>query len=221
MFFAVSCTDVYSGKNVLGRYAADGKPDWDKTDSLVVLPGRGESDNRMTVKFCWSSDSLYFQFTVSDTDLRAEQTENDHKKLYLDDMVEVLIDALDDKTPFWHEDDIVYHINILGFKKDDRGTSDHRSDALWNGVARYSIELHGTANDNSDTDDGYVVEVAFPWTEIGREPHPGLKLGVNFANGDNDGLGRQLYNWCNSDPMRSPATFGTLVLISESAPRDS
>ena len=221
LIIAVSCTGAYPGRNVLCRYAGDGRPDWDKADSVTVTPTGGESDNEMVVKTIWTSDSLYFQFRVSDADLRAEQTENDHKKLYLDDMVEVLIDALDDKTSFWHEDDIVYHIDILGYKKDDRGTPDHRSDASWNGTARYSIWIRGTIGDSSDIDEGYVVEIAFPWTERRPEPHPGLKLGVNFANGDDDGLGRQLYNWCNSDPMRSPDTFGTLTLIQESVQRDS
>ena len=209
----VSCdNDLSHDKVIVCNSVCDSNIEWETLGSLVVAPTAGESDNVMVVKTCWSADSLYFMFIVSDADLRAVQTETDHPKLYLDDMVEVLIDTENDKTSFWHEDDIVYHINILGFKKDDRGTAEHESDATWNGTAKYVIGLQGTLNDSSDVDGGYFVRVAFPWTELGHIPYVGLRMGVNFANGDNDGCGRQLYNWCHSDPMRSPDTFGTLVL---------
>lgn len=210
----VSCVNTLlsQDKEVVCTSVRDGNIEWEILDSLVVAPTEGESDNVMIVKTCWSVDSLYFMFKVLDTDLRAEQTEADHPKLFLDDMVEFLIDTDNDKTEFWHEDDIVYHINVLGYKKDDRGTPEHKSDATWDGHAQYAIELHGTLNDSSDVDYGYIVKVALPWTELGHIPHSGLRMGINFANGDNDGCGRQLYNLCYSDPMRSPDTFGTLIL---------
>lgn len=149
---------------------------------------------------------------MKDSDLRAEQTEKDHTELFLDDMVEVLIDADYDRTEHWQEDDIIYHINILGAKKDDRGTTDYKSDATWDGDARYTIEVEGTINDSSDVDSGYSVEIAIPWSELGQNPYHGLKMGVNFANGDNDGKGRQLYSWQYAWPMRTPSCFGTLTL---------
>ena len=211
---AVSCGNAVLShdKDIVCSSVCGDNIEWDTLDSLVVAPTEGESDNVMIVKTCWSVDSLYFMFKVLDTDLRAEQTETDHPKLFLDDMVEFLIDTDNDKTEFWHEDDIVYHINVLGYKKDDRGTIEHKSDATWDGSAQYAIELHGTLNDSSDVDSGYIVKVALPWTELGHIPYVGLRMGINFANGDNDGCGRQLYNLCYSDPMRSPDTFVTLIL---------
>ncbi|WP_278965461.1 carbohydrate-binding family 9-like protein [Alistipes senegalensis] len=178
----------------------------------LCLENPDVSDNQMIVRSCWDSDSLYFRFEVRDTDLRAFQTEQDHPQLFLDDMIEILIDADNDKGPHWKEDDIVYHVNILGVKKDDRGTTLYTSDATWNGRARYRIELYGNINDTSACDEGYTIELVIPWSEIGRSPTVGTALGVNFANGDNDGCGRQLYDWCNAVPMRSPNVFGTLVL---------
>ena len=171
----------------------------------LCLENPDVSDNQMIVRSCWDSDSLYFRFEVRDT-------EQDHPQLFLDDMIEILIDADNDKGPHWKEDDIVYHVNILGVKKDDRGTTLYTSDATWNGRARYRIELYGNINDTSACDEGYTIELVIPWSEIGRSPTVGTALGVNFANGDNDGCGRQLYDWCNAVPMRSPNVFGTLVL---------
>ena len=160
----------------------------------------------------WDKDALYIRFEVKDNDLRACQTEKDHPELFLDDMVEILIDAQNDKTPCWTVDDIVYHINLLGVKKDDRGTADCLSDPTWDGSAVYAIRLNGTLNQSADVDSGYVVEMAIPWRELGVVPRQGLKMGINFANGDNDGNGRQLYNWCGAEPMRSPHAFGTVFL---------
>lgn len=185
--------------------------DWTAADPLRMEQADA-SDNSTVIRSCWDCDSLYLLFEVRDRDLRACQTEKDHPQLFLDDMVEVLIDADNDKAPGWKEDDIVYHINILGAKKDDRGTALYTSDAGWDGRASYAVTLRGTLNDPSDRDEGYTVTMAIPWQEIGRLPAAGLEIGINFANGDNDGHGRQLYNWCHADPMRSPEVFGVLRL---------
>lgn len=184
---------------------------WQKADSTLIENARA-SDNKLVVKSLWNNDSLYFQFRVYDKILRAVQTEQDHPRLYLDDMVEVLIDANNDKDSCWTTDDIVYHINILGVKKDDRGTADCESNASWNGVARYTVKLLGKTGSLYDEARGYQVEIALPWTELGLTPYKELSIGINFANGDNDGNGRQLFDWCGAFPLRCPLAFGTLIL---------
>lgn len=179
----------------------------------IIVEDSAVCDNVMTVSSCWSADSLYFRFDVKDTKLRAFQTQKDSPELFLDDMVEVLLDCNMDRVRDWLEDDFVYHINLLGQKKDDRGLGGGRLDVSWDGVAKYRITLRGTLNDDSDIDDGYTVELAIPWTEIGRKPHPGLRMGVNFACSDNDGLGRQLMKWQPSDITRDTDTFGIIKLV--------
>jgi len=171
------------------------------------------SENNMLLFSEWNRDSLYFFFRVEDHDLRAYQKEQDHARLYLDDMAELLLDTRNDKDSCWAEDDIVYHVNILGVKKDDRGSAACETNPAWNGTAELGIYLEGTLNDTLDTDSGYTVTLAFPWTEIGRKPGKGLTMGINFANGDNDGKGRQLFDWAGAWPMRSPWAYGNLVLI--------
>ena len=192
------------------RYAGNG-PDWEQADTICIERPQ-ESDNRMSVAGCWDRDSLYFALEVRDGNLQAFQTEKDHPRLFLDDMVEVLLDTQTDRAGTWQDDDLVYHINILGAKKDDKGLKNGVSNAEWDGNARYTVVLHGTVNDAADEDRGYRIELAIPWSEIGRTPAEGMRMGVNFANGDNDGRGRQLYNWCDADPMRMPAVFGELRL---------
>jgi len=170
------------------------------------------SDNKFTCSSLWNDEFLFLGFRVQDEDLRAFQKAHDHKKLYLDDMVEFLLDPRLDATDLWLQDDFIYHINLYEAVKDDRGTSTGGQDVDWNGQANYALMLHGTLNDESDRDRGYNLEVAIPWAEIGVEPKPGLKLGFNFANGDNDGKGRQLYDWMGAWPIRTPSQFGAIIL---------
>jgi hypothetical protein len=126
-----------------------------------------------------------------------------------------LIDTRNDKDSCWAEDNIVYHVNILGVKKDDRGTKECITDPTWDGNARISVQLYGTLNDTTDTDKGFLVALVFPWAELKQAPCPGLIMGANFANGNNDGKGRQLFDWVGAWPMRSPYAFGNLILIKE------
>ncbi len=209
MFGAIlGCTSKKEIKTISASHVNSG---WQKTDS-ILFENPQTSDNKVIVKSLWDSDSLYFRFEVEDKVLRAVQIVQDHPKLYLDDMVEVLIDANNDKGICWTTDDIVYHISILGVKKDDRGTPDCESDAGWNGLARYKVVLLGKIGASDGESQGYWVEIALPWIELGLVPHPGLSIGINFANGDNDGNGRQLFDWCGAFPLRSPFAFGTLIL---------
>ena len=185
---------------------------WSGADSISFNGNICNSKNVVVVKTLWNNDFLYFLFKVSDENLQAHQTEQDHPQLFLDDMVELLIDTTNDKDSCWNEDKIIYHINLLGAKKDDRGTADCFSDPAWNGNAVYSVKLFGTLNSSEDIDSGYNVEIAVPWPELGVSPENNLVLGVNFANGDNNNNGRQLFDWVGAYTLRSPQLFGNLLL---------
>jgi hypothetical protein len=187
--------------------------DWNKKGNVVLNGEEEQSENKLWAFSRWNNDSLWFFFKVEDQCLRAYQTEKDHSKLFLDDMVEILIDTKNDKDSCWAEDDIVYHINLLKNKKDDRGTKECITNPAWNGVAHISVQLYGTLNDTTDLDTGYIVSLVFPWKELEQSPKPGLMMGINFANGDNDGKGRQLFDWAGAWPMRSPYAFGNLILV--------
>ncbi len=186
--------------------------EWDADDCIMIKDDPYGSENQLFVFSRWNRDSLYFFFKVIDTCLRAYQSEKDHPQLFLDDMVEILLDTANDKDSCWDENDIVYHVNIMGIKKDDRGTSECISDPAWDGNADIGARLFGTLNDTTDIDTGYLLNLSFPWTELDQKPKKGLRMGINFANGDNDGKGRQLFDWVNAWPMRSPYAFGELVL---------
>lgn len=209
--------EIYSGytKNNIIIDGLENETDWLTADSISFEGTECKSKNVVIVKTLWDERFLYFLFKVSDKNLQAYQTEQDHPELFLDDMIEFLIDTNNDKDSCWNENKIVYHINLLGVKKDDRGTVDCLSDPTWDGNAVYSVKLFGTLNNSEDIDTGYNVEIAVPWSELGITPEKKMILGVNFANGDNDNNGRQLFDWLGVFPLRSPHLFGTLMLIEE------
>lgn len=220
LVFSVSFKSVPE-KLVSSRYKRNGiridgsLDDWSSHGKICLDGEKANSENLVVFRSCWDKDTLYLSFNVRDKDLRAYQVVKDDPHLFLDDMVEMLLDANNGKDSCWGTDDIVYHINIWGDKKDDRGTAQCQSDPSWDGCARYALKIMGTLNDTTDIDRGYSVEVGIPWSELGLSPRDGLKIGFNFANGDNDGKGRQLFDWAGAWPMRSPYAFGTMILKGE------
>ena len=201
-----------------GPIAVDGKIEdaWSWAGRLMLDDPADVADpNAVRIYTVWDENYLYVAYEVVDMYLVGYQTERDHKTLYRDDMIEVLLDPRQDRTDLWLDDDIVYHVNLLGQVKDDRGTPGGRpqdSDATWNSRALFAAVFDGTLNDSSDTDRGFCVELAVPWSEIGKSPDTGVKLGINFASGDAEGPEEHLWDWCGAHPFRQPSVYGTLVL---------
>jgi hypothetical protein len=187
--------------------------EWRNTRSIILKDYSSGSDNVVEIKSLWDYENLYLAYIVKDKDLQARQTIVDHQELYLDDMIECLFDPFNEKDSCWNENNIIYHINLLGQKKDDRGTLTCVSDCSWNGNALYAVKLDGTINNSEDDDKGYVVEISITWNELGIIPHAGLKMGVNFACGDRNGVDNYFFDWVGANPFRSPFTFGEILLV--------
>ncbi|HAQ20905.1 MAG TPA: hypothetical protein DCR40_16980 [Prolixibacteraceae bacterium] len=192
-------------KNPIKIDARLDEKEWESARSVTLQDSRERSDTKAIIRTLWDEQNLYLAFQVQDNDLRAKQSVLDHPQLYLDDMVEFLIDTGNDKDSCWNVDDVIYHINILGQKKDDRGTENCMTNPGWNGSARYAVHLFGTLNDTTDTDIGYDLEISISWKELETKP---VSLSVNFAAGD----GGILFDWVGASPFRSPFTFGNLIL---------
>ena len=46
--------------------------------------------------------------------------------------------------------------------------------------------MKGTINNTTDTDEGYQVEVAVSWKELGIKPEKGLTMGIDLCVNDRD-----------------------------------
>lgn len=183
--------------------------EWNRSGSITINDRKGISDNTAVVKTLWDKENLYIAFEVNDKNLQAEQYVLDHPKLWLDDMIEFLFDTKNHRDSCWNTDDVIYHINLLGQKKDDRGSPDCITNPKWNGSARYVIHMSGTLNDSTDTDRGYNIEIAISWKELEIIPYSGFELGADFALGDK---GVSVFDWAGASPFRSPYAFGKLRL---------
>lgn len=176
--------------------------------NYIYLQNEKESGAKAYVKTLWDDEYLYISYEVKDTNLSAVQTTKDHPELYLDDMVEFLFDTRNEKKSCWNDNDLIYHINLLGQKKDDKGSINCTTNPDWDGHAEYKIKVFGTLNDCSNADKGYVAEIKISFEELQLCPHEGLKIGANFAIGDNG----KLFDWVGASPFRSPEVFGEIIL---------
>jgi hypothetical protein len=194
--------------------AIDGKlEEWEAADTMRLDdPVESLDPDQVKIYTLWDEKYLYIAYQVDDRYLVGHQTERDHRALYKDDMIEVLLDPRKDATDLWLEDDIVYHINVLGQVKDDRGNPEGISDATWQSEALFAVIYDGTLNDSTDLDRGFCVELAVPWDEIGMVPSAGMSLGINFAAGDAEGPDENLWDWCGAHPFRQPSAYGRLEL---------
>ncbi len=189
----------------------DGKFNEWKSAGLINLEDKSKkTGNKAVVRTLWDEQNLYIAFEVKDANLQAMQTSLDHPQLWLDDMIEFLIDTRNDKDSCWNIDDVIYHINLYGQKKDDRGSPDCITNPKWNGNARYVIKMFGTLNDTTDTDSGFNMEISISWKELELKPYPGLQIGVDFADGDHR---KGTFDWAGASPYRSPYAFGNLILV--------
>ena len=160
-----------------------------------------------TVYVLWDKENLYLGFDVHSSKLQASVRERDGDKLWEDDGVEFLIDALCDRSKEFRPDDFSYHINILNAVYDDRGTPSGQPDPRWNGNARHEVRILD--------DYHYVVQVAIPWAEIGVQPVEGhTVIGIEFGvNGKDPETGvYDYFDWCGLKVFHDPSGFGELLL---------
>jgi len=195
---------------------------------------RGERDNLTTVKLLWDKRRLYVAFIVKDTELNGRAVSNDDPDMWLDDAIELMIDTrhnaaeveqLDAKEfirrggDFWgtdmvflQEDDFHILVNVRGTVTAVRGTGLWLEGRSWGYEIPLGVVANGTVNDNGDTDNGYVVEMALDWRELGIRPKDGLVLGADFGVEDVDGKGRFPCDWCEIGNFLQPHRWGDLVL---------
>ena len=133
--------------------------------------GRGSADNTANVKTAWDDNYLYFAFEVEDTNLQAVETVRDGA-LYLDDIVEVYIDTLNNDGSLMQTDDYHFIVNLNNAVGDQKRTGTG-TDTGWDCSIVSAVTMVGTLRDATDIDTGYFVELAIPWSDIGGIPLEG------------------------------------------------
>ena len=167
--------------------------------AIAVQPGDGGADDlSATWQSYYDATALYFLVTVTDDDLQ-----RDSDNWYEDDGIEIYLDADNSK------DFATY------------GPNDYQLTVAYDGsevIDRKGQLGPGATAATRITADGYVVEVALPWTAIGATPAAGLFLGVDVhVNDDDGGEGRDgKLTWFAEidESWSNPALFGTVYLAS-------
>jgi hypothetical protein len=126
-----------------------------------------------TVCALWDKGNLYLAFDVHSSKLQASVRERDGDKLWEDDGVEFLIDALSHRTKEFLPDDFSYHINIFNTVYDDPGNL-QRSPILGEMVMR-----------NTQCESWMIITMSYRCRFLGGDRHGAggghTFLGIVFA----------------------------------------
>ena len=158
------------------------------TDYFVDIEGDGKPRPRFRtrVKMLWDDEYFYVAADMEEPHVWATLTRHD-SVIFQDNDFEVFIDPNGDTLEYYE-----FEINALNTGWDlflDKPYS-HGGKARnkWEipGL-RTAVHIRGTLNDPRDRDDGWSVEIAFPWKALGEfahkaaPPNPGDEWRVNFS----------------------------------------
>ncbi|MBN1506234.1 MAG: tetratricopeptide repeat protein [Sedimentisphaerales bacterium] len=158
-------------------------------------------DFSASFKTLWDSQGLYLLVDVVD-----DKPVNDSVEFWLDDSVEVFIDADNSKSDVYTQNDYQYHFDWEG----SRFTA-----ASSQGESRHN-KMEGVTHSASPTDKGYRFEIKLPWSTLGVTPRPGTRIGLDVhVNDDDDGGDRDtklMWHTENDIAWQQPSALGTIEL---------
>ena len=173
----------YVAYRALSRIEVDGRldePSWQRvpwTGEFIDIEGADEASApplRTRAKMIWDDDYFYVAADIEEPQLWASVTERDDF-IYHDNDFEVFIDP-DGDTHEYYE----YEINAFGTSWDLFLVKPYRDGgpfmSAWDikGMKK-AVQVWGTVNDPRDEDEGWTVELAFPWSvlkECAHRPAP-------------------------------------------------
>ncbi len=152
----------------------------------------------------WDSEYLYVFVDVKDKDLR-----NDSEESYEDDSIEIMVDVGNDKQKKYGDDDYQYRI-AWDTRTPKIEEHYHRGKSL------AGVEF---AMRETDANDGYTLEIKFPWDALLKKGStaPGDLLGFTvMINDDDDGRERDTqlaWQPDTGEAWQDPSLFGTAEFV--------
>ena len=181
----------------------DGEADseWDKAVAIPLTINLGASVTA-DAKVLWDDENLYVYATVKDPKLNKDSGE-----AYQQDSLEVFIDENNAKTESYDDDDKQYRINYM-------------NEHSFNGKKCLEENVQSFAK---VTEDGYVIEAAFKWTDL--KPKKGDRIGLEFQINDADASGARIgtLSWNDETGMgwSKSSVYGTIELTAEEVSDDN
>ncbi len=161
----------YSVKRASAPLTIDGRLDetsWQAspfTDAFVHYQDGSPAGFLTRAKFLWDDTFLYVGFLCQDPDVWGSMTHRDDL-LWHEEVIEILCDPDGDGLNYFE-----VQVNPLGTILDlflaKPYTAGGVADLTWNlDSIRVGVSVDGTLNDLNDTDTGWSVEVALPFSEM-------------------------------------------------------
>lgn len=182
-----------------GTVIVDGDVDkaWEVAKDVVLSVPGSNPKATASAKLLWDEENLYVLMNVKDANLDASASAV-HEK----DSVEVFIDENNNKSEAYEDDDKQYRINYLN------ETSFNGTKCVEDNV-KHAVRL---------TDDGYMVEAAFAWTDI--TPEVGTAIGLDLQINDGEGgarIGTRSWYDETGNGWSAPKVFGEVTLADKDA----
>ncbi|MDE7415256.1 MAG: endo-1,4-beta-xylanase [Lachnospiraceae bacterium] len=172
----------------------DGEMDaiWESAEVIPLTIISGSPKASASMRALWDNEYLYILAVVTDAELDQSSTQA-HEQ----DSVEVFIDENNHKSDSYEEDDKQYRIN-------------YDNEQTFNGV---DCTADHVKSFTKITEEGYVVEAAYQWTEI--TPKAGMEIGLELQVNDCEQGGRiGTVSWYDESGQgwSSPGVFGSTLL---------
>lgn len=152
------------------------EPGWvTATSSPEFLSAEGSPDvtGMAQARMMWDDTNLYLFATVSDPDIFSEFKTHDDP-LWKADCVEMFIDADSNRTGYV---ELQWNPNNARFDSWFATTRAQAGDVSYDSQAVSAVKVRGTADVSGDSDQGWDLEVAIPWTAmVGKDPNMRLRL---------------------------------------------
>jgi len=177
-----------------------------KLEKVIYSPISSDEDFSAYYKVMWDKENLYMLVDVTDDNLTNDSGSD---QWYMDDCIEVFIDADNSKSDSFDENDYQYHFDwdksSPAMGEDKHGKTDNVEFAM---VTSFDPAQDGTEK-------GYRTEIKFPWSTLGTKPSAGASIGLEVhVNDDDDGDRTKLAWWGTKDTAYAdPRTFGTALLV--------
>jgi len=168
-------------------------PQYDLTNRYYSVPS-SDADLSASFKALYDRESLYVLVDVADDDLR-----NDSDEFWLDDSIELFIDADHSRGQDYDDNDYQYYFG-------------------WDATTPAIGEEHHGNTDGVEvafakTEDGYRAEIKLPWSTLGVEPAPGTSIGLDVQVNDDDNGGQRdskiAWHAPEDNAYLHPRVFGT------------
>jgi hypothetical protein len=170
--------------------------------------------NSATYKMLWDENNLYISAQGNDNQLGALVTERDGTGIWNDDSIELFFDTLNNGGTSLNSDDYKFFVNIRNVQNDARYDGSGYS---WSTSLSSAVTTTGTLNSMDDTDTGYTIEIAIPWTNWGvAVPSDNSVWGFDVNMNDRRDDGTRIWDaWSQESGLNIPNEFGEIIFSSQ------